>query len=239
MDAAQPYTRFKVVETVPLGADIHVNAELVRHQPGPHILSIHPRLQRRIRDFPVPRRPPLDSSAGSLGTATMHYGVGMRGVYTHRRRRGNHTPAAGWHVSSVGATGGLGADELHTAVPARRALVVVEASWAVAAEAMAAEFLAVEAVEVALLAALPRLEAAFASHPLKFVSDVGGGWSVGLTSRHCCCYQFRCRCQLRNLRSLLLPPCPFPLEALQLEPIISMLTTFPAVKTHLMHPLQV
>lgn len=100
--------------------------------------------------------------------------LGCGGGDTHRRRRGNHTPAAGWHVSSVGATGGLGAVELHTAVPAGRALVVIEARWAVAAEAMAAEFLAVEAVEVALLAALPRLEAAFASHPLKFVSDVGG-----------------------------------------------------------------
>lgn len=58
---------------------------------------------------------------------------------------------------------------MHAAVPAWGALVGVEACWTTAAETVAAGFLPVEAVEVALLAALPRLEAAFASHSLKLL----------------------------------------------------------------------
>lgn len=135
----------------------------------------------------------------------MHYGAGMGGMDAHGRRRRRHTPAAGRRdVACVGAAGGRGAVGLHATVPAWGALVVVEAGWAVAAEAVAAGFFAVEAVEVALLAALPGLEAALASHSLKFVSDVGG-WTVGLTSHHCCCCQFRCRCHFLIPRSLLLP----------------------------------
>lgn len=158
----------------------------------------------------------------------MHYGAGMGGMDAHGWRRRRHTPAAGRRdVACVGAAGGRGTVGLHAAVPAGGGLVVVEAGWAVAAEAVAAGFFAVEAVEVALLAALPGLEAAFTSHSLEFVSDVGGwrGWSAGLTSRHCCCCQFRCRCHFLIPRSPLLPLSLSLLVVLQLEPIISMLIT--------------
>lgn len=110
----------------------------------------------------------------------MNYSALMRGMDAHRRRRGRAAPARRRRrVSSVCAAGGKGAIGLHAAVPAGGALVLVEAGWAVAAEAVAAWFFAVEAVEVALVAALPGLEAKFASHSLKGVSDVrvgvGGG----------------------------------------------------------------
>jgi hypothetical protein len=83
----------------------------------------------------------------------------------HRRRRRRHTPnPVRRDVACVGAARGRGTVGLHAAVPAGRALVVVEAGGTVAAEAVAAGFFAVEAVEVALLAALAGLEAAFASH---------------------------------------------------------------------------
>lgn len=148
----------------------------------------------------------------------------------HGWRRRRHTPAAGRRdVACVGAAGGRRAVGLHAAVPAGGPLVVVEAGWAVAAEAVAAGFFAVEAVEVALLAALPRLEAAFASHSVKFVSGVGG-WTVGLTSHHCCYCQFRCRCHFLIPRSPLLLLSLSPLVVLQLEPIISMLITLQTVK---------
>lgn len=83
----------------------------------------------------------------------------------HRWWRGRRTPAGRrGNVAWVSAARGSRAVGLHAAVPARGALGVVEAGWTVAAEAVAADFFAVEAVEVALLAALAGLEAAFAAH---------------------------------------------------------------------------
>lgn len=90
----------------------------------------------------------------------------------HRWRRRRRAPAGWWgDVACVGAAWGSGAVGLHATVPAGGSLGVAEAGWAVAAEAVAAGFLAVEAVEVPLLAALAGLEAAFAAHSL------GGGVS--------------------------------------------------------------